>query len=205
MSVKQQRIGIMGGTFDPIHYGHLLIAENAAAQYNLEQVIFMPTGQSPHKSAQNITKAAKRCEMIRLAIADNSRFSLSTLEVESHQVNYTYNTLEFLKKQQPEHEFYFIMGGDSLKEFESWKNPERILKAAYVLAAIRDDVDGEEFHKQVAYLNRRYCVSRIFCLSTPNVSVSSRSIRQLVQGGKTIRYMLPENVREYIDRHQLYR
>lgn len=194
----------MGGAFDPIHYGHLLIAENAAAQYDLDEVHFMPTGQPPHKKKQKLAEAAHRCEMIRLAIETNPRFTLSQLEINTHEVNYTYRTLERIRTAHPKEELFFILGGDSLKDFRSWKYPERILKAACVLAAVRDDVDGSAFQAQLADLNQWYGKERIFPLVTPNFSVSSRNIRQRAAGQKTIRYMLPEPVRNYIADHQLY-
>ena len=205
MTEQRKKMGIMGGAFDPIHYGHLLIAENAAAQYGLDEVVFMPTGVSPHKEKQHITDPAHRCEMTRLAIADNPRFSLSTLEIRSEGTDYTYRTLETLKKLYPDKELYFIMGGDSLKEFETWKNPDRILKAANLLAAIRDNVEGEAFRQQMEHLKQTFRTEGIYSLSTPNFTVSSRKIRSLVQQGQTIRYMVPEPVRIYIKEHGLYR
>lgn len=204
MEEKHKRIGIMGGTFDPIHYGHLLIAENAASQYSLNEVWFMPTGHSPHKMQTGISEALHRCEMIEQAISDNPIFQLSRFEIESEETNYTYRTLEHLRALYPENDFYFILGGDSLKDLENWREPERILKTAYVLAAIRDDIEGSEFLKQIEHLNKKYSALGVFPLTTPNFSVSSRNIRDLVKKQKTIRYMLPEGVREYIDRHALY-
>ncbi len=205
MSEKQRKIGIMGGAFDPIHYGHLLIAENAADQYGLDEVFFMPTGQSPLKNKQHITDASHRCAMIRLAIADNPRFHLSTLEVEEQGISYTYRTLELLKEQHREDQLFFILGGDSLRDFDSWRYPERIMKAASVLAAIRDDVDGSVFQDKIAYLRERYGEAAVFPLRTPNYEVSSNQIRTRTGQGQTIRYMVPEPVRAYIQEHGLYK
>ena len=202
---KQRKIGIMGGAFDPIHYGHLLIAENAAEQYGLDQVYFMPTGQSPLKAKRHITDAAHRCEMIQLAIADNPRFRLSTQEIDNEGTSYTYRTLERLKEKHPMDQFFFIMGGDSLKDFETWRYPERIVRAACVLASVRDDVEGDAFRKQLEYLRERFGTEAIFPLSTPNYEVSSHGIRTLTEQGQTIRYMVPESVRAYIEEHGLYR
>lgn len=204
MVKERKRIGILGGAFDPIHYGHLLIAENAAAQYDLDEVIFMPTGQSPHKAKEYVTEAAHRCEMVRLAIADNPLFSLSRLEVDSEEIDYTYLTLETLKAQNPEQDYFFILGGDSLKDFQDWLHPERILAAACLLAAVRDDMEGSEFKQQLARLNEWYGQERVFRMYTPNVSVSSHEIRRRISEGKTVRYMLPEAVRRYIIDQKLY-
>lgn len=205
MGESRKKIGIMGGTFDPIHFGHLLIAENAAQQYQLEEVWFMPTGTSPHKEQKYITDDEHRCEMIRLAIEGNPNFTLSLEEVESDRTNYTYQTLEELQEKYSENEFYFILGGDSLKNFESWRYPERVLKAAYLLAAVRDDMEGDMFWQQVSHLEQKYQAKGIFALRTPNSSVSSKEIRQRVYNQKTIRYMLPEKVRNYILENGLYR
>lgn len=201
---RQIRIGIMGGAFDPIHYGHLLIAENAAAQYQLDQVIFMPTGHSPQRKKQHMTEALHRMEMVRLAILDHPAFFLSQQEIETPEITYTYRTLERLQEAHPDKALYFIMGGDSLKDFEHWKEPKRILDAARILAAVRDHVDGSTFEMQKDALNQQYGEERIFRLHTPNVSFSSHDIRDRVRSGKTIRYMLPEAVRAYIMEHQLY-
>lgn len=204
MVENQKRIGIMGGAFDPIHYGHLLIAENAAAQYHLDEVHFMPTGQPPHKKKQQLADAKHRCEMISLAIGDNPCFRLSQLEINAHEINYTYLTLERLQAAHPRETLFFILGGDSLKDFKSWRYPERILKAACVLAAVRDDIDGSTFQAQMDALNQWYGEERIFPLVTPNFSVSSRNIRTRAAQQNTIRYMLPEPVRDYIFAHRLY-
>lgn len=205
MDESRKKIGIMGGTFDPVHFGHLLIAENAAQQYQLDEVWFVPTGTSPHKEQKYITDDEQRCEMVRLAIEGNPVFRLSLEEVKSDRVNYTYRTLEDLQEKHPDKEFYFILGGDSLKNFETWRCPERVLRAAYILAAVRDDMEGEAFGQQMSYLEQKYNAKGIFALRTPNSSISSREIRQRVYNQKTIRYMLPEKVRHYILEHGLYR
>ncbi|GHU40444.1 nicotinate-nicotinamide nucleotide adenylyltransferase [Clostridia bacterium] len=202
--MSNPKIGILGGTFDPIHYGHLLLAECAAEQFSLEQVLFLPAGTPPHKIEKPITDAKWRSEMIELAIADNSRFSISTLETRSAEISYTYKTLENLKEQSPDTQFFFILGGDSLFEFETWYLPERILAAATILAAVREDLDGERFDRQIALLKERFEGAFIERLNTPNVGISSRKIRTLISEGKSVRYMLPEVVIDYIREKGLY-
>lgn len=199
-----KRIGVLGGAFDPIHYGHLLIAENAAEQYALDKVVFMPTGQPPHKEQQEMAGARDRLEMVRLAISDNPLFDVSSLEIDSEEVDYTYKTLEALKDRHPEDELYFILGGDSLRDFLTWRHPERILDSSCVLAAVRDDMEGDEFCQSMSEINGWYGRERVFRMRTPNVSVSSHEIRWRIGEGKTVRYMLPENVRAYIAEHGLY-
>ncbi len=117
---QKQRIGLMGGTFNPIHYGHLLIAENAYEQFQLDEVIFLPTGQSPHKDARQILGAKERMEMIRLAIADNPHFSCSDYEIHKEGISYTYLTVQAFYEQLSDGELFFIMGADSLAYFDSW-------------------------------------------------------------------------------------
>lgn len=197
------KIGIMGGTFDPIHYGHLLIAENAADQFGLDQVWFIPTGNPPHKETSNISEAKYRCDMIKLAISGNPKFSLSLREVEDTEVCYTYRTLTALCEEFPENQFYFIMGADSLYEFETWRKPEIICEKAKLLAAVRDYVDEKKLEKQINFLKEKY-QAEIFRLTTPNFSISSHNIRARVREGKTTRYLLPENVRKYIAKEKLY-
>lgn len=198
------KTGIMGGTFNPIHYGHLLIAENAAEQFGLEEILFIPTGHSPHKSDSQILDPKRRCDMIRLAISDNERFSLSTIEIEADEVNYTYRTVDHLRQQYPGRELHFIMGGDSLKAFHTWRHPEHILQYAHLLVAVRDDVDETERLQYIGELKGQYPRARISCLKTPNYSLSSHRIRALAAHGRTIRYMVPEAVRIYIEENQLY-
>ncbi len=117
-ATQPQKVGIMGGTFDPIHYGHLLIAQSAAEEFTLDQVLFLPTGKAPHKSYQHVTDPERRCDMVKLAISDNPKFKLSFLEVDHTEVNYTYLTLQKMKEQFNNSKFYFIMGEDSLDDFQ---------------------------------------------------------------------------------------
>lgn len=204
MEQKLIKTGIMGGTFNPIHYGHLLIAENAAEQFGLDEIWFIPTGHSPHKSDKQILDAARRCDMIRLAISDNEVFQLSTIEIEADEVNYTYRTVDYLHQCYPERQFFFIMGGDSLRAFGTWRHPELILQYAHLLVAIRDDVDEPELRHCIQALERQYPQARISCLKTPNYALSSHRIRALAAEGRTIRYMVPEAVRNYIKENHLY-
>lgn len=201
--IRQNKIGIMGGTFDPIHYGHLLIAQSAAEEFGLDQVIFLPTGQSPHKSGSEVTDPAIRYEMTRIAICDNPLFGISDIESGSVNVNYTYLTLQKMQEIYPDAELYFIMGEDSLDEFHNWKHPEEICRKAVILVAARNDA----VHKaevKVANAGKEY-EAEIRLLSAPYFSVSSREIRERVKKGRGVRYMIPEAVEDYIRHHSLYR
>lgn len=201
--MKKQRIGIMGGTFNPIHYGHLIIAENAYEQFDLDQVIFMPTGHTPHKSYGGVEMTKHRCEMVKLAIKDNDHFHFSDYEVERTEVNYTYMTLQALSEKDPETELFFILGADSLFSFEQWRCPERICQYATVLAAVRDSYTESKVDAQIQHLKQIFG-GEIFRLETPNFNVSSKIIRERIQAGDTIRYLMPDAVVDYIKDNDLY-
>lgn len=200
---EKVRIGIIGGTFDPIHFGHLMIAENAALQYNLEQVIFIPTGLSPHKNDDRIVDANQRVNMLILAIRDNPRFQISTMEIVSKETSYTYRTLEILHENHPDWELYFILGADSLDYLDQWYKPEIIFARAHVLAAVRDDMNREQMQEKAEELHGQFD-AHISFISTPNVSISSHNIRDRIHDAQSIKYLVPEEVRQYIEEHQLY-
>lgn len=200
----QRRIGIMGGTFNPIHYGHLIIAENACEQYGLEQVIFMPTGRPPHKDFSGEDMARHRCEMVKLAIKGNDKFTISLFEVLREQTSYTFQTLKEMQRIYPDAKLYFILGADSLFEFDNWYHPDIICREAVILAAVRDNLTESKVDSQIRYLTETLH-GEIHRLETPNFNVSSKIIRTRLRQGQTIRYMVPEKVEEYIKRQGLYR
>ncbi len=198
-----RRIGIMGGTFNPIHNGHLMIAENAREQFCLEQVQFIPTGHSPLAHKRQITDAVHRCKMVSLAISDNPWFVLNEIEVHSSEISYTFRTVKQLKDQDENVELYFILGADSLFDFESWKEPELILENCNVLAAYRKHQRQEEFLQQIERLNKKY-PGKFYPLDTLSLEVSSQEIRRRVIERQTIRYLVPKEVEAYIHKHKLY-
>lgn len=198
-----KRIGIMGGTFNPIHNGHLMIAENAREQFSLDRVLFIPTGHSPLKHKQHVTDSVHRCAMVSMAISDNPWFTLDEIEVHSPETSYTFRTVEKLKQNYNSSELFFILGADSLFDFESWRSPELILKNCSILAAYRKHQRQEEFFQQIAYLNGKY-PDKFHPLDTPDLEVSSQEIRQRVQEGRTIRYLVPKTVETYIIENKLY-
>lgn len=203
MDMRQRKIGIMGGTFDPIHYGHLLIAQSAADEFNLDKVLFVPTGKSPHKQEELVTDAEKRCDMVKLAIASNEKFCFCDIEVKNQGVNYTYATLEKLWKLYENSRLYFIMGGDSLKDFKTWREPARICRYAVILAAVRDEMAGAEMKETIEELKELY-QAEIFMLHSPNFSVSSRSIRERIRENRSVRYLIPDEVEEFIYSEMIY-
>ncbi len=201
--MKKVRIGIIGGTFDPIHIGHLIIAQNAVTQYHLDQILFIPTGHSPHKDDKEIEQSAHRLEMIRLSIKNNPDFYFSAMEINAAHTSYTYLTLQELHRTYPDWELYFIMGADSLDYLDKWMEPAEICRLATLLVAIRDDLDMNRIKDKAAELKRLY-EADIRPIITPNVSVSSHNIRERVAKGEPIRYLVTPEVEEYIAHQCLY-
>lgn len=199
------KIGILGGTFDPIHKGHLMLGEYAYRQFKLDLIWFMPNGNPPHKSNDSIeSQTTNRVEMVKRAISQTEYFSLQPYEVENQEVHYSYKTMEYFEKMYPEHEFYFIIGADSLFSIEKWVHPEILLKKCVILAAYRDEKGTEEMVRQINYLNQKYCAD-IRLLNTPYVDISSSEIREMLKVGQSIRGIVPDSVCAYIEENQLYR
>lgn len=197
------KIGIMGGTFNPIHFAHLILAESAYEQFSLDKIIFMPSKNPPHKSHEEIVSDELRSNMIQLAIEGNPHFEFSGLELNREGTTYTYETIEELTKEYPNNEYYFILGADSLFDFEKWRNPVRILELTNIVAAGRDHLSENKMKKQIEYLSEKYNAN-IYLLKTPNMDISSQMLRKKVKIGETIRYYLPDVVEQYIIEHKLY-
>lgn len=199
------KIGIMGGTFDPIHNGHVMLGEYARDLFSLDEIWFMPNGNPPHKMNEKIESQTKhRVEMVRRAIADKDGFVLQLYEVERKDVNYSYLTMEHFREMYPEDEFYFIIGADSLFALENWVHPEKLVKTCVILAAYRDDKNTDEMMTQISYLNQKYGAD-IRLLKNPNVDISSTEIRQKFKSGLPIQDMVPESVCQYIQEHDLFK
>ncbi len=201
--MAKKKVGIMGGTFDPIHVGHLIMAEQAYEKFELDKVLIMPTGQPPHKDNEVSATTKQRVNMVRLAIEGNSHFELSLMEVERKGYTYTYETLQILKEKNPDTEFYFIMGADSLFDFEGWKEPALICENCVLLPAVRYNLSDKEMDAQIKRIREKYNAD-IRKLDIPNIDVSSRMIRSKVTMGKSIRYFVPNDVRNYIYINSLY-
>lgn len=201
---EKRRVGILGGTFNPIHMGHLLMAEQAKEEFALDQIIFIPVGNPPHKDLSNAIPDADRVAMTQLAIQDNSAFSIDLFEIEKQETCYTYETLQHFATQNPNTEYYFILGADSLFYFHKWCHPESICKYSTILAAVRDDRDMGAVLDKIEELNQVYD-TKMYPLQMPSVALSSTDIRKRVCKGQSIRYRVPEKVEQYIHTHHLYR
>lgn len=199
------KIGIMGGTFDPIHKGHLMLGEYAKEQYKLDEIWFMPNGNPPHKLNSNIeSQTNHRVEMVKLAIRDYDNFIVQLYEVERTEVNYSYLTMQHFNEKYSNDEFYFIIGADSLFAFETWKHPELLVKTCKILAAYRDGKNTSEMEEQIQYLNQKYG-AEILLLNTPNVDISSSGIRRMIKDNEDISNLVPETVFSYIQSNNLFR
>ena len=200
---EKQRIGIMGGTFNPVHMGHLLLAEWAYEQIGLDKVWMMPNAVPPHKTGQQILSKEHRIAMLQLAIEGNPHFQLSLFEKED-RAHYSYETMEALQEAYPDYDFYYLMGGDSLFDIEKWVEFRRFLASCHILAAGRTDGRNQELSNWAAILKEKY-QAEITLLNSPVIEISSSEIRNRKKEGKSIRYLVPDPVFSYIEAHDLYR
>lgn len=193
----------MGGTFDPIHIGHLILGESAKEQFSLEKVLFMPSGNPPHKRNRCGASNEQRVEMVRLAIASNPGFELSLEEMHEQGYVYTKETLRRLRQHHPDTEYYFIMGADSLLTFDSWNGPQEICDQCILTVAVRDSMDMETLDDAIIRTKEKYRAD-IRKLESPNLDIASHSIRSWLAEGKSIRYYVSDPVIDYILEKGIY-
>ncbi len=198
-----KRIGIMGGTFNPIHQGHLLLAEQAREYCELDEVLFIPSGNSYMKDSSEILDGEIRIFMTAAAIEDNPSFTLSTMEMEREGATYTCDTIRDLREKEPFAQYYFIMGADSLFSMESWKDPGEIFKNCILVAAARDSRDTFSLTEKATELQAKY-QARIIILPERKIDISSSEVRSRIREGKSVRYMIPDKVLDYISSNHLY-
>lgn len=191
--MSHARLGVMGGTFDPIHYGHLVAANEVAFALNLDHVVFVPAGQPWQKGS--VSDASHRFEMTRLAIQENPEFSISRVDVDREGPTYAIDTVADIAAENPGAELFFITGADAIADIFSWKDPERLLGLARFIGVSRPG------HVLSAPIGAEGSVALV---EVPALAISSTDIRDRVHQGKPIRYLLPDSVREYISEHHLY-
>jgi len=200
-AAEPKRLGVMGGTFDPIHAGHLVTAEEALWQFRLDEVLFVPTGRPWMKEGRDVAAPEHRYLMTVIATASNPRFSVSRIEVEREGPTYTVETLQELRRTAEEHiELFFITGADAMLEIFQWKDPEEVLSEAHFIAATRPGYDIARFEKEAPTSHPNVSVMTI-----PALAISSTDIRRRVREGEPIRYLVPEGVQAYIEKAGLYR
>ena len=195
-------IGVLGSAFNPPHLGHLALAQEALWQLDLSEVVLMPTGDAPHKRIADDPGREQRLAMTRLAAADDSRFSVSTLEVDRDGPSYTYETLELLADQRADTELVFVMGADAALGLESWRRPERVVELARIAVARRSGVSDAE----VATVMRSLGADshKATMLEMPQFGVSSSAVRERAAGGRPLRYLVPESVARFIEEKGIY-
>lgn len=198
-----KKIGIFGGSFDPIHNGHLAIAKTAYQDFSLDAVWFIPAGHSPNKNEAHMTPAEVRFEMTSLALSDEPYFHASDFEIKAEGTSYTYLTLSRLKEMHPHTAFYFIMGADSLDYFEKWRNPDIICQKAKILVAVREELGQSEIIEKIESIKQLFH-AEIYPLSCPKVDISSSEIRHRLEKKQPVAEMLPNKVLEYINKNDLY-
>ena len=202
-----RHIGVIGGTFDPIHFGHLVIAEEVYATLKLAQMVFVPAGQPPHKPEQVVTPAQDRLAMLQLAIASNPHFTISMVDLERPGPSYTVETLRLLREQWGEQTtIYFVIGRDSLEDLLDWYDPLGILEQLDYLVAVKRPGYTEE-KGYIERLEERLpgIRQRLIIMSAPQLEISATELRQRVAEGRPIKYQVPEVVEQYILQHGLYR
>ena len=196
------KLAIMGGAFNPIHIGHLVCAEEAVAQYGLEQVLFMPTGFPPHKEIQGGANAEHRYLMAAIATAANPRFEVSRYEIEKKQICYTVDTVRHFREKMPAVELFFITGADSVLEILEWKDPSELLEMATLIASTRSGYPLDKLSKATGRFLKE---NRVAVMEVPAIGVSSSMIRERVACGRSIKYLVPEGVEQFINKEGLYR
>lgn len=197
---QKRRLGIMGGTFDPIHFGHLVTAEAARHRFELDQVIFVPSGRPPHKQERRVSSADERLMMTLLATVANPNFVVSDWEVKREQLSYTYDTVRaFHQLYSDEAELFFITGADAVLEIMQWRKIDELAGLCSFIAATRPgyQLEGFDLPPKLA--------DKLYFMEVPALAISSSDIRRRVQCGEPIKYLLPETVEMYIIKHGLYR
>lgn len=187
-------LGLLGGTFDPPHLGHLILAQSALEELGLDQVIFIPASIQPNKINKDVSSADIRYHMLQLALQGDPRFAISDIEIARKGISYTADTLTLLRQQYPADEIYLIMGADNVADIAFWKNPDQIFSLCKVAAALRPD-----------YIPAGPFAARIKYFEMPLIQISSTLIRQRVKEGKSIKYLVPATVEDYILSNGLYR
>lgn len=201
---KKGKTGIFGGTFNPIHNGHLIVAESVREQFGLDRVLFMPSGQPPHKRDSEVIDPEHRFEMVRLAVESNPFFEASRMEIDRSGFTYTVNTLQELRAQcGDETEFYFIIGADVVPELVTWKDFRQVFRLCEFIAVLRPGFDREAFMGEIGRISADYGAV-IHTVGARLVDISSTEIRGRRMAGESIKYLVPDGVMEYIYKEGLY-
>lgn len=204
--MRQMRIGIFGGSFNPIHTGHLVLAQDAADAYSLDHVVFVPAAIPPHKLTQTLITPDQRLDMVRLALAGHEAWEVSDEEVRRGGVSFSIDTVRHFKSVRPDAELYFIIGGDTLPELHTWREIETLLGLCKFITMVRPGFDPETLKKKSLQLPGKFVDDLIGRVTVGHViGISSTEVRMRVAQNKPIRYLVPDAVERYIHEHMLYR
>jgi nicotinate-nucleotide adenylyltransferase len=196
------RVGVLGGTFDPIHIGHLILAEEARDQLKLDRVYFVPAGNPPHKQGRHLAPVEARVQMTELAVAGNDAFRVSRVDADRAGPHYTIDMMQIIQGQLPPGcELFFLMGFDSLTELPTWHEPARLIATCHLVALTRHDIEVDWAKLEAALPGIR---QRVTILDMPELEIASHQLQERVREGRTIRYLVPEPVRQYIARERIY-
>lgn len=196
------KLGIMGGTFNPVHIGHLIAAQEVADKMGLDKIIFMPTGNPPHKQNGEVLPVIHRYEMVKLAIENNQNFEISDYEAKRSGKTYTYDTLLGLKSTYDSVQIYFIVGFDTLKEMDSWKRVQDVFKMCSFVVVNRGNL-LVEMQKEIDDKKLKYG-GAIEVVNIPDINISSTELRERIKLNKSVKYLMPDNVISYIYDNKLY-
>ena len=198
-----RKIAIMGGAFDPIHYGHLVTAQAVYDNFDVDRVVIMPLGDAPHKE-MNGAAAAQRYEMAEAAVKDNPAFAVSPMEVNRAGKTYTVDTISEIKRINPGLTIYFVMGADQIQAIETWRQPERLLKLCSIIAVTRPGFDTAHIKRTIDRVKGKYGCD-IYFLEVPSLDISSTDLRERIKEGRAVKYLMPDEAEKYIDEHDLYK
>ncbi len=198
------RIGIFGGTFDPVHFGHLILAETCREVLRLDQVLFVPASDPPHKPGARITDGHARADMLRLALSAYPEFIVDRRELLRSGVSFSVDTLDEVARANPGAELFFLMGADSLRDLPTWKQPERIACLATIAVCNRPGVPALD-HSQIVSWVGETIADRVFPIAIPGTNLSASDLRQRVVEGRSLRFLTPRAVEEFIARNGLYK
>ena len=198
-----ETIGIFGGTFDPPHFGHLILAAEALNQLKLNKILWILAPHPPHKPENALTPLYHRIEMLKIAIQNTSGFEFSTIEIDRPGPHYSLDTIDLLQERQPNARFILLIGGDSLRDLPLWNRPQELVTAIHAFGVMRRP--GDEFDLSQLDQNLPGLKNKVWFFETPQLEISSTTIRQRIKNGGHYRYFLPTGVYNYIQENRLYR
>ncbi len=196
-------IAVIGGAFDPVHFGHLAAAQTVYENFDVEKVVLMPLGDAPHKEA-SAAPAEERYKMVLEAVKDNPAFAVSDMEVRRKGKTYTVDTVQEIKDINPDIDIYFVMGADELEAIDTWRMPEKLFELCRVIAVTRPGYNNDGLVKKIDEVREKYG-GEVYFLEIPSLDISSSGLRQKIKDGRSVKYLMPKEALKYIVEHDLYK